>query len=129
MRLDDPLFFVGIGGSGMSSLAKVAKMAGYLVSGARNAAEALRRAESENPDIILIELGLKGLAGDNLGLRLKQMPSTIGTKLIVYVPTSRGLDFTLARASCDKVGISDFVESADPVLLLKECERVLARTA
>lgn len=100
--------------------------AGYTVSGAKTAFEALERTQREAPDVILIQLGLPDLPGDILGVKLKQTAMTADIRVILYVRPRDEFNFGLAKKMCEKVGISHLVDTDDPNDLIREVEQVLA---
>ena len=96
--------------------------AGYLVSGAKSAVEALQRAEEELPDIGVIKLSLKDLPGDVLAIKLTQILKTSGIRIILYSAQSEEQEIAATNKICRKMGFGGLVLSEDPALLLKEAE-------
>lgn len=78
------------------------------------------------PDLILMDLGLKGLDGWTLTSRLKQNPDTCGIPVIAVTAHAMVTD----RAKALKAGCDDYVtKPIDFLLLLAAIERQLIRKA
>ncbi len=60
----------------LSLLEKRLSWAGYLVIKADNGIEALAFAKSQNPDLIILDIMLPGMGGEEVGQRLKENPDT-----------------------------------------------------
>lgn len=55
---------------------------GHQVIRASDGFEGIRQAEAERPDIVFIDIGLPGMDGHEVAMRLKEMPTTSGIPLI-----------------------------------------------
>ena len=55
----------------------------YEVIEARNASEALHQASTQHPDLILMDLGLPGMTGDEVTARIRGDPCTAHIPIIV----------------------------------------------
>jgi hypothetical protein len=82
----------------------------------------MERIHREAFDLVFIKLGLPDYPGDVLGAKLKQMPKTSDTKMILYAPFNQELNYVVTRKICEKIGIQELVESDDPQALL--CEAI-----
>jgi len=97
---------------------------GYDISGAENGVEGLEQAMLNPPDIVLIKLRLPDLSGDVVALKLKRMPKTSNIPLVLYQPFDIRNNFKIKEFLFEKMGVDRLIESNDPRILFKECERV-----
>ena len=100
--------------------------AGYSVTAAKTGSVAFDRVVADQPDLILIKLGLLDLPGDILATKLKHMPKTMDIPLILYTQKDGRLDSAVTNQLCRKIGIKELVETNDPHVLLKESEHIFA---
>ena len=61
----------------------VLRRAGYEVVEAEDGTEALRQAIAQHPDLILLDLGLPGMNGDEVTARIREDPSIAQTRIVV----------------------------------------------
>ncbi len=77
----------------------------FEVSSTDNGEEALRLAESENPDLILLDINLEGMNGIDV---LKNIRETNKQTLVVMV-TGRKPDEGDSCKQCEELGISGYI--------------------
>lgn len=95
------------------------KMLGYQTLEAASGTEALRRAQAEAPDLILMDLGLPDMSGIEVARRLKVLPQTAHIPIIAHTAWSReefGRQAMLA-------GIADYLTKPTPVRQLEQAIR------
>jgi PAS domain S-box-containing protein len=80
-------------------------MAGFEVTGVSTGLEALEKAPTFGPDVILLDVGLPGLSGYDVARRLRQMPQFANTVLIAIT----GYDTPQARASSAAAGFDHHI--------------------
>jgi putative two-component system response regulator len=78
---------------------------GHRVIIARNGLEALELVEQANPDLVLLDLRLPLLGGQEVCRRLKQNPDTRWIPVVVVT----GQDDAQAKLSCWEIGADDFL--------------------
>lgn len=100
--------------------------AGFIVNAAKTAVSGIERAMTGQPDLILIKLGIKDFPGDLACSRLKHMPKTMHIPLILYTAPTGKTDGVM-KLLCEKVGIRSYIETNDPLDLLKECSEILSK--
>jgi CheY-like chemotaxis protein len=71
-------------------LAIVLRRSGYEVAEAATGLAAIEQASATHPDLILMDLGLPGITGDEATARLKADPSTRDIPVIVNTAFSKG---------------------------------------
>ena len=102
------------------------KQRGYEVSVAQNGERAIELAKTFHPDLILLDLGMPGLAGDIAGLRIK---AENGNKKIPIVALTGHGDF-LSQATTFAMGFADhLLKPYEPEDLFRRIERLLSGTA
>jgi len=97
---------------------------GYEVSNAKTAVEAIEGSFVNQPDLLLINLTLPDLAGDDAALRLQQMPKTRDIGIVLYTYQSNSMETVVVQKIAEKTGINKVVETSDPKKLLKEVDDV-----
>lgn len=97
---------------------------GYDVSIVKTAAEAIEGAFVNRPDILLMNLALPDLAGDEAALRLQHMPKTRDIRIILYTYQSSSVEKQVLDNFSQKMGINAVVGTSDPKKLLKEVDAV-----
>ena len=85
------------------------KAAGFAVATATNGIEALKKAHSMSPDLVLLDLVLPELDGFAVCETLRKGPATASIPIIVLT----GLTGDAAQSACSEAGACDFV--AKPV--------------
>lgn len=95
---------------------------GYEVETASNGLEAVERAHAQVPDVVVLDLGLPGLDGCQVALRLRETPDTAGVPLIAATGFSNSERLAEARQS----GFDAIVlKPCDPADLEQEIKRQL----
>ena len=79
---------------------------GYKVICALNGNEALRRAQEDHPDIILLDIAMPEMDGFEVGRRLKQNPETCDIPIIMV--TAKGSHKDILRA-ITQAGAKDYI--------------------
>jgi two-component system alkaline phosphatase synthesis response regulator PhoP len=97
---------------------------GYEVITASNGLDGLRKANSEAPDLLVLDVMLPGIDGFEVASRLRAQPSTAGIPIIMVSAKAREMD----RATGLKVGADDYVtKPADPAEISRRVAGLLAR--
>lgn len=99
----------------------------YLVSGAQSGIMGIEKAIREQPDLVIIKLGLSDLPGDIVASKLKHMSKTMHMPLILYTSASEQLQESVTSKICQKMGITDFIASSDPHVILKQVDLIFNR--
>lgn len=86
-------------------VATVIKRAGYDVIEAATGLEAIDQAHAVHPDLILMDLGLPGINGDEATARLKADPSTRAIPVIVNTAFDRASDAVARVLASGAAGI------------------------
>ena len=95
---------------------------GYVARTAGDAAHAVRVAERFLPHVALLDLGLPGMDGLELGCRLRQIPCLTGVALIAVTGFGRETDWREAK----EAGFDAYMlKPASPLDLLATIDRVL----
>lgn len=90
---------------GRELIVTVLRHQGYEIIEAGSGTEALQAASTRHPDLILMDLGLPGMSGDEVTARIKADPSTAHVPIIVntaFDPTASIVTRAVA-AGADKV--------------------------
>lgn len=99
---------------------------GYEVITASNGLEGLRKAGSEAPDLLVLDVMLPGIDGFELATRLRAQPATARMPIIMMSAKARDVD----KATGLKVGADDFItKPADPADVSRRIAGLLARKA
>lgn len=78
------------------------EMAGYVVVLACDGQEALEKAASEKPDVILLDLSMPKIDGWNVARRVRENPEFAGTPIIAFTAHAlAGEDLKAKAAGCD----------------------------
>jgi two-component system cell cycle response regulator DivK len=93
----------------------------YSVSQAANGLEALRLAEAEHPDVIVMDLDMPIMDGVEAARRIKASPHLAGVKLIAITGQRNSENSRLVQDSCDA-----FMEKPFRVAELRETVKRLA---
>ena len=78
---------------------------GYQVLPAPNGLEGLRKARSEQPDLIILDVMLPGVDGFEVCHRLRAKPQTAKLPVLMVSAKARGID----KATGFKVGADDYI--------------------
>lgn len=97
--------------------------AGWSVTTATTAVEALEQAIADVPDLAVLNVGLPDLPGNLAATRLAQMPRTSGVEVVLYAPEDRDL----TEHPVDKAGGRRLVRSCDPQAILAESRRAIPK--
>ena len=99
---------------------------GYRVAGVASGEEALAAAESQPPDLIVLDLMLPGLDGLTVCRRLRANPKTAG--ILIVILTAKGEEADVVAGL--NLGANDYVTKPfSPRVLLARVRAVLRRTA
>jgi CheY-like chemotaxis protein len=80
-----------------NSLAMVLKLGGHETASVYTAADALARAASFKPDVVLLDIGLPGMDGYEVALRLRELPGLRNVRLVAVTGYGRSDDRLRAR--------------------------------
>jgi two-component system cell cycle response regulator DivK len=99
---------------------------GYDVETASDGLEAVDKAQTQHPDVIVLDLELPGISGFEAAVRLRQGRDTAAIPLIAATGYSHGRQLNQAKASgFDSI----MIKPCDPAALVAEIERLLALSA
>ncbi len=100
------------------------RAAGFTVLTAGDGRTALERALSELPDLVVLDIELPGLSGDQVSRTLRAQPTTSNIPLIAATGSARAGRLDLVRlAGFDLI----LHKPCDPDVLVAEVRRLLAR--
>jgi CheY-like chemotaxis protein len=104
------------GDDSRSILTIVLRSFGYESIEAANGGEALAKALSEKPDLILLDLGLPDISGIDVAKAMKENPATAHIPIIAYTAwtTSEWME------AAAKAGIADYLVKPFPMKLMKD---------
>lgn len=95
---------------------------GYDVDTATDGLEALERAHAHVPDVVVLDLGLPGIDGCEVAVRLRETPDTSAVPLIAATGYSNQTQLSEARQSgFDAI----LLKPCDPATLEEEIQRQL----
>lgn len=95
---------------------------GYEVVTAPNGLEGLRKAQKEEPDLIILDVMLPGIDGYEICHRLRAEPQTAQLLILMFSVKSQEVD----KATGLKVGADDYLtKPADPSEIIRRVERLL----
>ena len=101
-------------------MAEILGQEGYEVIQARNGEEALNIAARDNPNVILLDIGLPGMSGLDVLRRLKSSPSTSGSSVVIVSAYSFIVDHDDSIKPDGFVqkpfGVDDLVDSVNQAL-------------
>jgi CheY-like chemotaxis protein len=109
------------------TVTKALEQRGHQVATARDGAEAILRVQSDPPDVLVIDLALPKIDGQEVARRLKADPATRTVPIVMMCASYLALE---AAADGPAHGADEFV--IKPFLrdvLVRQVERLLARTA
>ena len=97
---------------------------GYQVLTAPNGLEGIRKAKSEEPDLIILDILLPGVDGFEICHRLRAEPQTAKLPVLMLSAMAREID----KATGLKVGADDYItKPADPSEIVNRVESLLAK--
>ena len=97
---------------------------GYQVLTAPNGLEGIRKAKSEEPDLIILDVLLPGVDGFEICHRLRAEPQTARLPILMLSVKAREID----KATGFKVGADDYItKPADPSEIVNRVESLLAK--
>ena len=98
---------------------------GYQVLTALNGLEGMRKAENEEPDLIILDIMLPGIDGFEVCHRLRAEPQTAQMPILMLSAKAQEID----KATGVKVGADDYLaKPADPSEIVSRVENLLAQT-
>ena len=104
----------------------VLQQAGYEVVTATDGVEGLRRATSEHPDLIILDIMLPGLDGFEVCHRMRQRSETANIPILIISAKARQDD----KDTGFRVGADDYLtKPAEPAEILAKVETLLAGTS
>ena len=96
----------------------------FTVVPAKSGTAAMERMIKDTPDVALVHLGLKDIAGDFVILRLSQMAKTMDVRFILYTFRGAERDPRVMERISEKKGIWTLVEYDDPCELVTAAKRM-----
>ncbi|MEW6141722.1 MAG: response regulator [Chloroflexota bacterium] len=97
---------------------------GYDVITASNGLEGLRKAVSESPDLLVLDVMLPGIDGFEIATRLRAQEATTRMPILMMSAKAREVD----KATGLKVGADDYIiKPADPAVISQRIAELLAR--
>ncbi len=104
----------------VSTLAKRLEFSGYMVSTADNGADGLKKVQTENPDLILLDILMPKMDGYSFIKKLKENKKTKYLPVIV-ISAKAGM-----KELFTPEGISDYISKPfDPQILLTKIAKIL----
>lgn len=94
----------------------------YSISQASNGLEAVRLAEAERPDVIVMDLDMPVMSGVEAARQIKANPTLAGVKVLAMTGQRNSENSRLARESCDA-----FMEKPFRIAELREAVKRLSR--
>lgn len=99
---------------------------GYRVLTATNGLAGLKKAQSEGPDLIILDVMLPGMDGFEICQRLRGEPQTAGLSILMLSAKAQEVDKTTGL----KVGADDYLpKPADPAEIILRVGKLLAQKA
>jgi CheY-like chemotaxis protein len=80
-----------------NSLAMILNLGGHETVSVYTAVDALRRAASFRPDVVLLDIGLPGMDGDEVAQKLRELPGLRDIRLVAVTGYGRSDDRIRAR--------------------------------
>lgn len=113
LLVDDAMVFLSLAG-------KMLERTGAHILTARNGIDAIRLIQSENPDVVVLDLVMPEMTGDKVCMMVKGDPATADIPVIIV--TSRGMPEELER--CRRAGCDDFLTKPvkEAILYNKVCD-------
>jgi CheY-like chemotaxis protein len=107
------------------TLALMLRLSGYEVTVAPDGPTALRAAEQEQPDVILLDIGLPGMSGHEVAKRLKEKTAGKPAFLIAVTGLGRGEDRQRSKEAGIDIHLVKPVEPEQLEHLLKKFHRII----
>jgi DNA-binding response OmpR family regulator len=115
---DDPV--------GMRYIKYTLEASGYQVLTAANGLEGLRKARTEDPDLVILDVMLPGVDGYEICHRLRAEPKTAHLPILMYSAKDADGDSAVGR----QVGANDYLgKPAEPLEILRRVENLLPSTS
>jgi two-component system alkaline phosphatase synthesis response regulator PhoP len=100
------------------------KHEGYEVVTATNGLEGIRKAQSEAPDLVILDVMLPGMDGFEICHRLRTEPNTAAMPILMFSAKAQEID----KNTGIKVGADDYLtKPAAPAEIINRVEKLLAR--
>lgn len=97
---------------------------GYQVITASNGLEGVRKALSESPDLIILDVMLPGMDGFEICHRLRSEPTTANLPILMFSAKAQEID----KETGIKVGADDYLtKPAAPAEIVSRVEKLLAK--
>jgi CheY-like chemotaxis protein len=80
-----------------NSLAMILKLGGHETASVYTAVDALRRAAAFKPDVVLLDIGLPGMDGYEVALKMRELPGLRDIRLVAVTGYGRSDDRLRAR--------------------------------
>ena len=97
---------------------------GYQVLTATDGTRGIRKAQSEEPDLIILDVMLPGLDGFEICCRLREDPKTAGLPILMLSAKAQEID----KMTGLKVGADDYLaKPADPSEVVDRIKKLLTR--
>ena len=96
---------------------------GYQVISAGNGLEGLRKARTEEPDLVILDLMLPGMDGYEICHRLRAEPATARLPILMFSARSQDSDIAVGQ----QVGANDYLtKPAEPSEIIRRVEGLLS---
>jgi two-component system alkaline phosphatase synthesis response regulator PhoP len=96
---------------------------GYQVMTASNGLEGLRKARTEEPDLVILDIMLPGMDGYEICHRLRAEPATARLPILMFSARSQDKD----KAVGQQVGADDYLtKPAEPSEIIRRVESLLS---
>jgi DNA-binding response OmpR family regulator len=97
---------------------------GYEVVTAANGLEGIRKAQTEAPDLVILDVMLPGINGYEICRRLRSNPATAKVSILMFSAKAQETD----KNTGEKAGADDYLtKPAAPAQIVETVERMLAR--
>jgi two-component system alkaline phosphatase synthesis response regulator PhoP len=97
---------------------------GYQVISASNGLEGIRKALSESPDLVILDVMLPGVDGFEICHRLRSEPTTAHLPILMFSAKAQEID----KDTAIKVGADDYLtKPAAPAEMVSRVEKLLAK--
>jgi DNA-binding response OmpR family regulator len=99
---------------------------GYQVISATNGLEGVRKAQTEAPDLVILDVMLPGIDGYEICHRLRANPVTAGLRILMFSAKAQEID----KETGIKVGADDYLtKPAAPAEIVARVEQLLAKNS
>lgn len=97
---------------------------GYQVITCSNGLEGIRKAQSENPDLVILDVMLPGMDGFEICNRLKHDPATSSLPILMFSAKAQEIDKEMGA----KVGADDYLtKPSAPSEIINRVEKLLLK--